>query len=227
MMKEKKFADVRETTYQSRCDIGFLPDYHMWKDEQATFTNDELVIQGHPVMERWEDSYMKELADIAASQGGIVLEVGFGMGISAEYIQMHDIENHMIIEANDDVFVALMRFAKESARPITPLHGFWQEITSTIPDGTLSGILFDTYPLTKEEVHQNHFSFFHEAYRMLKKGGVLTYYSDEIDGFSEAHLSKLREAGFTNIQKKVCPVTPPAECQYWKSSTIVAPIITK
>lgn len=227
MMNEKKFTDVRNTTYETRCEIGFLPDFHMWKEEPATFTNDELVIQGHPVMERWEDPYMAKLASIAASQKGTVLEVGFGMGISAQYIQTHAIESHLIIEANDDVFNELLQFAQESIHPIVPLHGFWQELTSTIPDESISGILFDTYPLTKEEIHQNHFSFFTEAYRMLKKGGVLTYYSDEIDTFSESHLKKLHEAGFRDIQKEVCYVTPPASCKYWKSRTILAPIISK
>lgn len=227
MIEEKKFDDVRNVTYHTRQEIGFLPDYHMWKDEKATFTNDDLVIQGHPVMERWEDSYMKELASIAAQKGGEVLEVGFGMGISAQYIQMHSIATHIIIEANADVFDALLRFAQESAHPILPLQGFWQEVTKTIPNESLSGILFDTYPLSESEIHQNHFTFFEEAYRMLKKGGILTYYSDEIDTFSPTHIKRLQAAGFSNIAKKVCSVTPPDNCQYWKSNTIVAPIITK
>lgn len=226
-MHNNTFNDIRSVTHKTRRDIGFLPDYHMWKDEKATFTQDDLVIQGHPVMERWEDSYMKELARIASSQGGIVLEVGFGMGISAEYIQAHDIESHYIIEANNDVFTALVKFAQESAHPILPLYGFWQDITKIIPDNSIAGILFDTYPLTEEEIHQNHFTFFKEAYRILKQGGVLTYYSDEIDSFSETHLAALREAGFENIDQTVCAVNPPEDCQYWKSKTILAPVITK
>jgi guanidinoacetate N-methyltransferase len=227
MIKNKKFDDVRETTYESRCEIGFLPDFHMWKDEKATFTEEELVIQGHPVMERWEDSYMEELARICTMNGGDILEIGFGMGISAEYIQTHSIDNHIIIEANTDVFNMLTQFAKESARPITALHGFWQDLTKTLPDSSIDGILFDTYPLTKDEIHQNHFTFFAEAFRLLRPGGILTYYSDEIDSFGEVHLRKLEEAGFTKINKKICKVTPPEGCQYWKSTTILAPIISK
>jgi guanidinoacetate N-methyltransferase len=227
MMQNKKFDDVRKVTYQSRCEIGFLPDFHMWKDEPATFTDEELVIQGHPVMERWEDSYMEVLAGITAQNGGNVLEVGFGMGISAQYIQTHPIDMHIIIEANTDVFNSLAQFAQTSIRPVQALHGFWQDITATLPDESLSGILFDTYPLTEDEIHQNHFTFFAEAYRLLRPGGILTYYSDEINSFSDAHIAKLREAGFRNIDEKVCPVTPPIHCQYWKSNTILAPIITK
>lgn len=226
-MNNQKFNDVRSITQQSRCDIGFLEDFHQWKTEKATFTENELIIQGHPVMERWEENYMEELAAIASSQGGDVLEIGFGMGISAEFIQTHDIKTHTIIEANEDVFLMLEQFAKESARPIKSLLGFWQDVTKTLPDASFTGILFDTYPLTKEEIHQNHFTFFEEAYRLLQPGGTLTYYSDEIDTFGESHIAKLQNAGFKNIEKKICNVVPPKDCQYWKSSTILAPIITK
>lgn len=227
MIENRKFNDIRSITHQSRCEIGFLSDFHLWKDEKATFTKNELIINGHPVMERWEKEYMGELAAIASRNGGTVLEIGFGMGISAEFIQSYAIDKHLIIEANTDVFGMLKQFARESARPIEPLHGFWQDITKTLPDGSISGILFDTYPLTEEEIHQNHFTFFDEAYRLLKPGGVLTYYSDEIDDFSPQHLAKLKHAGFESPEKKICKVTPPQNCQYWKSNTILAPIITK
>lgn len=227
MIENKKFDDIRSVTHQSRCNIGFLPDFQMWRDAPALFTDDELVIQGHPVMERWEDEYMKELAVIATSNGGTVLEVGFGMGISAGYIQSQKIDAHIIIEANEAVFATLTDFAKNSNQPVKPLLGFWQDVTKSLPDQSITGILFDTYPLTEEEIHQNHFTFFEEAYRLLRPGGILTYYSDEIDDFSQPHLDKLQAAGFKNIEKKICSVSPPESCQYWKSNTILAPIIIK
>jgi guanidinoacetate N-methyltransferase len=227
MFTDKKFGDVRDVTYQTRCEIGFASDFHVWEDAPASFSSDELVIQGHPVMERWEESYMEELAAIASAQGGTVLEVGFGMGISAEFIQTHAIDTHIIIEANKDVFKTLEMFATESSRPIVPLLGFWEEVSHALPDGSISGILFDTYPLSEKDIHKNHFMFFKEAYRLLRTGGVLTYYSDEIDDFSTQHMAELQAAGFKNIEKKICTVTPPQSCQYWKSNLILAPIITK
>lgn len=227
MALQELFQDVRSETHENRVRIGFLPAYEMWKDIPAVFSEHDLTISGHPVMEDWEDNYMKELAAAACSRGGRVLEVGFGMGISAGYIQSHDIAEHVIIEANRDVFERLMVFAKDAPRAVLPLFGFWQDVTKQIPSGSISGILFDTYPLCEEEIHQNHFGFFHEAFRLLRPGGILTYYSDEISDFSPEHARKLREAGFRNIQKNICRVDPPDDCAYWKSKTIVVPIVTK
>lgn len=227
MIERNKFNDARSTTYRTRCDIGFLSDIYAWRDEHAHITDTELVINGHPVMERWEENYMRDLADIATRNGGVILEVGFGMGISAQFVQSHAIEKHMIIEANTDVFRTLVQFSTQSRHPVVALHGFWQDVTKTLQSESIDGILFDTYPLTVDEIHQNHFSFFTEAFRLLRPGGVLTYYSDEILDFSKQHLEKLNDAGFTHIEKQVCSVRPPHDCQYWTSNTILAPIVTK
>lgn len=228
-MKSKEaptFGDVRDMTIQTRTVIGF-DERDTWRDASATFTDHTLTIQGHPVMEDWEEGYMTRLAAIAAGNGGTVLEVGFGMGISAGHIQSHPIDRHIIIEANWDVFEHLVSFARSAPHPVSPLFGFWEDTTALLPDACIAGILFDTYPLTEKEVHRNHFPFFREAHRLLTPGGVLTYYSDEIDRFSPKHRALLEEAGFTDIQGEPFPVTPPADCQYWKSGTILAPIVRK
>ena len=76
---------------------------------------------------------MKELANILGEKGGRVLEVGFGMGISASFIQAHEsITEHVIIEANEFVFKRLQSFAHTAPHKVTPLFGFWQDVVSMI-----------------------------------------------------------------------------------------------
>ena len=223
----KPWNDFRDDTTGERLTIGFSGLKDAWRAAEAVQTGDALTICGHPVMERWENEYMRDLASIATMRGGRVLEVGFGLGISAAFIQQHPIREHVIIEANREVFIAAEVFAKAAPSPAHVLFGFWEEVVPDLPDGYFQGILFDTYPLTAEEVHRNHFPFFKEAHRLLGPDGVLTYYSDEIEDFSPEHLARLQEAGFRSIGSRPCHVDPPQECKYWRAKTILSPIIVK
>jgi guanidinoacetate N-methyltransferase len=217
--KTYKESDVEEIDFEK----------HEWGDAKATFTKHDLKIFGCAVMEDWETPYMEKLAEIACRKGGVVLELGFGMGISATFIQKYNIKKHIIIEANKDVSVEALGFAKKAKHETVVLTGLWEDVIEQVPDGSVDGILFDTYPLTDKELYQNHFNFFPYAFRKLKMGGVFTYYSDEITGFGKVHLKKLQEVGFLrkNIKGEVTKITPPADCEYWKANTILSPIIIK
>ena len=201
------WGDVRDTTHQTRVDIGFQ-DRQAWKRAPAVFDEHTLKIFGHPVMEDWETPYMKELAEIATSKGGVILELGFGMAISANFIQQANIKRHIIVEANHEVAERARDFAKKAAHPVEVLEGLWEEVL---------------------EIHKNHFGFFRTAFKKLKSGGIFTYYSDEINEYHPVHLQKLMDAGFKkeNIQGKVVPMNPPPDCQYWKANTMLAPVVVK
>lgn len=200
-----------------------------WKTAKATFTDRDLRILGEPVMEDWETPYMRELADIACRNGGTILELGFGMGISAQFIQEASIQKHIIIEANHEVAEKAREFGKTAKHEVLILEGLWEEVIDNVADESIDGILFDTYPLSDKELYQNHFFFFPYAFNKLKQGGIFTYYSDEEKDFGKVHLERLAEAGFKqgNISGKVVNVDTPKDCEYWKADTFLAPIVIK
>jgi len=219
-----------DETISIRKRLGF-PTKAEFLKKHAIYTRKSLLIAGHEIMQRWETNYMKMLAAIACMNGGKILEVGFGMGISAHFIETHRprVIIHEIIEAHPEVCeCSLKMFENEfSSGDMKLLPGFWQDVIQNLEPSSYDGILFDTYPLTEKEIHKNHFPFFKEAFRLLNKNGILTYYSDEADKFSKEHLLKLHEAGFNNIEWKTCRVNPPKGSMYWRKNTLLAPIIRK
>ncbi len=211
--------------------IGFPDQLEEWKTASPVIDpfSETLHLSGHPVMSGWERPYMRKLAEISTSkaQSGKVLELGFGLGISAGFIQEYSPAEHVIIEMNQSIAELGRQFATRQATPVTILEGMWQDVVPQLPSNSFQGILFDTYPLTEEEVDVIFHPFLPHAHRLLAPGGILTYYSDEATWFSDDHLGALRNAGFTKITGVLCEVPVPPDCQYWRQNTILAPIVEK
>ena len=74
----------------------------LYISQSLTFESDRIyfVQSGieNQVMMNWEDEIMSASAAYVTENGGDILEIGFGMGISAGYIQSHSISSHTIIE---------------------------------------------------------------------------------------------------------------------------------
>ncbi|MDO8499773.1 MAG: class I SAM-dependent methyltransferase [bacterium] len=182
------------------------------------------------IMQRWEWPYMRELAKYVTSKGGDILEVGFGMGISAGFIQeSNKIDVHTVIECHPKMIAHAKNKFKNAVKKgrLIISEGFWEDQAKKMPDKSFDGILFDSCPLDKEVEFFQFFPFFKEAYRLLKDDGIFTYFSDEPHGLSEQHLHELKKAGFKNIKFETCKVEPPADCIYWKHATITVPIVRK
>lgn len=202
-----------------------------WLESAVHYSSDRLEIKGFQVMQRWEEDYMAALAGIATRNGGRVLEVGFGMGISASYIQRHEgVTSHVVIECHPDVVQHAARtlFPEQlAAGRMVLINAFWQDAVPLLQEASFDGILFDSIELDREPHLFNSFPFFRAAHRLLREGGIFTYFSDEATQLSQRHLDELRAAGFTRIDCEVCQVHPPADCRYWHDDTIAAPIVTR
>ena len=112
-------------------------------DEMIIKNNDSIRIEsGAIIMHAWETPIMARMAEFICQDGGDILEVGFGMGISARLIQKHDIKSHDIVEIHPDIFKDLEEWSKDK-NDINTLFGDWWGARDWLK--TYDGILFDTY----------------------------------------------------------------------------------
>ncbi|WP_239405556.1 class I SAM-dependent methyltransferase [Frankia sp. Cj3] len=184
-------------------------------------TDSELIVSGQQVMQSWERPLMQALAQAVTTPGGSVLEVGFGLAISAGFVQEIGPAHHTIIGANPEVARRGAEWVGAQGRPGAELvHGKWQDVLPAL--GRFDGILFDTYPLDEGEFDEyvmrdatfaEH--FFPHAAAHLRDGGAFTYYSNEIDSMSRRHQRALLEHFRSFSVRIVDGLRPPPDCHYW------------
>ncbi len=196
-------------------------------EQPERFDDKELVIDGQQVMQAWEHPYMARLADIASAGGGDVLEIGFGMGISASAIQAKGVQSHTIIECHPDVRARFGPWRDQYPdQSITLVEGRWEEHLNGL--GRFDAILFDAYPLNEREWTEHYVNdvtyahhFFQAAAEHLGKDGVFTYYSNEVDSMGRAHQRALFEWFEEITMSVVSGLEPPDDCHYWQTSSFL------
>ena len=110
------------------------------------FGKDVLVdVDSSEVMTYWEKPYMEALVD-KLKQYGDVLEVGFGLGYSADAIQKYDITSHTIIECDSTVLERTREWAKKQKHKVVIIEGTWEDQVPLL-DQRFDSIFFDDFPL--------------------------------------------------------------------------------
>jgi len=140
------------------CKMEFL------KDERGQ----ELLVKDDTfqVMMEWEKPYMKACVD-ALEPFGDVLEVGFGCGYSATFIQEYAPRSHTIIEYHPLVVEKAKAWAK-NYKNITIIHDTWQEAIHKL--GVFDTIFFDDYPLQSGADSAYLEQVGHDASEILQQG---------------------------------------------------------
>jgi protein arginine N-methyltransferase 2 len=179
-------------------------------NQQLTFDNDMIYFldksnKRHEVMMSWEDDLMKASADFICQNGGHILEIGFGMGISANYIQQNQITSHTIIENHPDIIPKALAWA-ENKTNVTIVQGSWYDNLSNL--GIYDGIFYDTYG----DEHNKYFAT--SITQLTKTGTLLTFWnmlSEPMNIFR-----------FENVEYDVYDITPPQN-SYFNSSKYYLP----
>jgi spermidine synthase len=192
----------------------------------ATYSGDQLLVGGFEVMQDWERSLMRALAVEAARSRGHVLEVGFGMGISASYLIEAGCSRYTVIEPHRAVLARFRSWEKSQPVPVEAIEGFWEDRIDQL--GLFDGILFDTYPVSEPEVDEKvYVPFIPKASEHLRPGGVFTFYTGYADALPPEHMELLRKH-FSSVRLyHVEGLKPPKDCQYFHHSRMVVPVCTK
>lgn len=125
--------------------MGYL-DRTLTIQEDKIFFSDATSPTGEKaVMMDWEDPIMYASAQYVAENGGNILEIGYGMGISANYIQSFSPNSHTIVEIHPTIAKAAQQWANKQNR-VSIIQGDWYKMQETIAGGgPYDGIFYDAY----------------------------------------------------------------------------------
>ena len=176
----------------------FVPGKERTVDDFRDFSGDEVVLDDQQIIEDWQTPLMRAMAGLVTQSHGDVLEIGFGRGVSATFIQQMGVRSHTIIESNAPCvqrhFVPWRE--KHADREIRLIHSRWQDALDHL--GKFDGVFFHAFPMNEHEFMEHIVNsvtyaehFFETAASLLSDGGVFTYLSTEIDSVSRRHQRKL------------------------------------
>ena len=142
-----------------------------FKDTILTFESDKIIADEEygnmEVMMSWEAPIMEKSAEYVCQSKGDILEIGFGMGICADYIQAQGVNSHTIVEIHPQIIQKLNVWANSKSN-VTVVEGDWNSVSLSSYDG----IFLDTFG---DESLDNFKNF---AVARGKSGAKVTYWNN-------------------------------------------------
>ena len=138
-----------------------------FKDHKLTFYENKIldVETKLEVMMSWEKDLMKEHAKIACHNQGDVLEIGFGLGISATEIQKLNPKSHTIVEPHLQILEKLYEWVVAKDNVII-VEGEWLKEIHQLKK--YDGIFYDTFG------DDDYKKFADHAFDLIKPNGKIT-----------------------------------------------------
>ena len=157
------------------------------------------------VMMDWEDPIMSASAAYICEGGGDILEIGFGMGISAGYIHSHSISSHTIIENHPQIIPKAQEWANGKSN-VTIITGSWYDVRNSL--STYDGIFYDTYG----DLDMDNFSS--SLNNFTKQGTKVTWWNNNPDSTNYYNIP--------DVTYEIINIKPPSN-NYFNSSTYYLP----
>ena len=175
------------------------------------FSDDKIIISGsnsyqEEVMMSWEHPIMSASAAYVTEGGGDILEIGFGMGISAGYIHSHSIDSHTIVENHPQIIPKAVEWASGKSN-VTIISQSWSDVTGSL--STYDGIFYDAYG------DEGSYLFSSSLSGLTKSGTKVTFWNNDP--------SETNYFSIPNVTYKSISVTPSSNMYFTGSTTYYMP----
>ncbi|GAB2269626.1 hypothetical protein Dimus_004551 [Dionaea muscipula] len=141
-------------------------------EDRVTFSEDKLMDSScKAIMMAWEKPLMEAHAKAVCSNGGHILNIGFGMGLVDTAIQQYNPVTHTIVEAHREVYDRMLRNGWGEKENVKIIFGRWQDVLPQLD--SYDGIFFDTYGEYYEDMREFH----QHLPRLLKTGGIYSFFN--------------------------------------------------
>ena len=182
--------------------MTYIDETLAFESDKIYYTEDGSELQ---VMMSWEDPLMSASAAYVCGDAGDILEIGFGMGISAGYIQSHAIVSHTIIENHPEIIPKAQTWASGKSN-VTIVTGSWYDIRDSL--STYDGVFYDAFG-DEDQIH-----FSSSLSSLVKKGGKATWWN--------SHPNETTFFNIPNVTYQQYSVNPPTNT-YFNHTTYYLP----
>ena len=183
---------------------SYLSSSLTFSSDKITSTMEEYGDEEVIIMMNWEHPAMSASAAYITQNGGDILEIGFGMGISAGYIQSHSISSHTIVEPHPQMIEKAVEWANRKSN-VNIVSQSWADVTGSL--STYDGIFYDT------SFDERHNLFSSSLSSLTKSETKVTFWN-----------SNTNESNIFNIEStyKQINITPPiSSSQYFPSGSTI------
>ena len=153
-------------------------------DDELHITDEGItrICDEYAIMRRWEEPLMVRQAEIVSQNGGDILEIGFGMGISANAIQEQpNIKSHTIVEIHPTILKEAHKFQQPYENVEIIPTGWWIAFKNgTLLNKKYDGVFYDA------EFDESAYMFAKVAIQyLLKPNGIFTWYNNVVGKANE------------------------------------------